>query len=329
MSDHGNPEKLSKSRPEPPLKVPNKIYETELYRLQTELAKLQRWVKQTGARIVIIFEGRDAAGKGGTIKRLTEYLSPRVARVVALPTPTEREKTQWYFQRYISHLPAAGEIVIFDRSWYNRAGVEKVMGFATPIQVQKFMQQCPTFERMLVEDGIMLRKYWFSVSDKVQYERFSRRLHDPLRQWKLSPMDLESITRWEDYSRAKDEMLVHTDTTECPWYQVSSDSKKAARLNMIAHFLSTVPYTDLPSDTAPITLPDRPPSSGYVRTSFETVRSVPNHAAEVVSRAKAGEIPFVTLDPAPADAASPAAESAEDGEDDKKKKRKKKKKKTK
>ena len=255
MSDQGNPGTLLKEDPEHATKVPLKIYETEMYRLQTELAKLQRWVKQTGARIVIIFEGRDAAGKGGTIKRLTEYLSPRVARVVALPTPTEREKTEWYFQRYIAHLPAAGEIVIFDRSWYNRAGVEKVMGFATAAQVQKFMQQCPTFERMLVEDGIMLRKYWFSVSDKVQYERFSRRLHDPLRQWKLSPMDLESISRWEDYSRAKDEMLVHTDTTECPWYQVPSDSKKAARLNMISHFLSTIPYKDLPSDSGPIELP--------------------------------------------------------------------------
>ncbi|MDD7540711.1 MAG: polyphosphate kinase 2 [Mobiluncus porci] len=274
-------------------KVPLKIYETEIYRLQTELAKLQRWVKSTGARIVVIFEGRDAAGKGGTIKRLTEYLSPRVARVVALPTPTEREKTQWYFQRYIAHLPAAGEIVIFDRSWYNRAGVEKVMGFATAKQVQKFMQQCPTFERMLVEDGIMLRKYWFSVSDQVQYERFARRLHDPLRQWKLSPMDLESISRWEDYSRAKDEMLVHTDTTECPWYQVPSDSKKAARLNMISHFLSTIPYTDVDDGAAPIVLPVRPPSKGYIRPPMDTVRYVPNHAAEVVARAKAGQIPFV------------------------------------
>lgn len=294
MEGNGNPGELLHREPEKPTKVPNKIYETEMYRLQTELAKLQRWVKQTGARIVVIFEGRDAAGKGGTIKRLTEYLSPRVARVVALPTPTEREKTEWYFQRYIAHLPAAGEIVIFDRSWYNRAGVEKVMGFATPLQVQKFMQQCPTFERMLVEDGIMLRKYWFSVSDKVQYERFARRLNDPLRQWKLSPMDLESITRWEDYSRAKDEMLVHTDTASCPWYQVPSDSKKAARLNMIAHFLSSIPYQDLPSDTEPITLPERPPSSGYVRTSFDTVHTVPNHAAAVVARAKAGEVPFVT-----------------------------------
>lgn len=321
-------------------KVPKKIYETELYRLQTELAKLQKWVKKTGARIVIIFEGRDAAGKGGTIKRLTEYLSPRVARVVALPTPTERETTQWYFQRYIAHLPAAGEIVIFDRSWYNRAGVEKVMEFASPTQVQKFMQQCPTFERMLVEDGIYLRKYWFSVSDKVQYERFKSRLHDPLRQWKLSPMDLESITRWEDYSRAKDEMLVHTDRSEAPWYQVPSDSKKAARLNMIAHFLSSIPYTYIPEENE-IRMPQRPPSKGYVRPSLDTVRYVPDHAAEVVARAKSGKVPFVSQNSYPATAnpegdmehpkASnpaliPAEESpAKDSESKKKKKQKKKK----
>lgn len=269
-------------------RVPLKIYETEMYRLQTELAKLQRWVKVSGARIVIIFEGRDAAGKGGTIKRLTEYLSPRVARVVALPTPTEREKTQWYFQRYISHLPAAGEIVIFDRSWYNRAGVEKVMGFATAQQVKQFMQQCPTFERMLVEDGIYLRKYWFSVSDRVQYERFQSRLNDPLRQWKLSPMDLESISRWEDYSRAKDEMLVHTDTTSCPWYHVPSDSKRAARLNMISHFLSSIPYTDVDDGKAPIQLPKRPPSTGYVRPPLATSQYVPDHASAVVLRARHG-----------------------------------------
>ena len=273
-------------------KIPNKLYEAELYRLQTELAKLQKWVKKTGARIVIIFEGRDAAGKGGTIKRLTEYLSPRVARVVALPTPTERESTQWYFQRYIQHLPAAGEIVIFDRSWYNRAGVEKVMGFATPIQTKRFMQQCPTFERMLVEDGIMLRKYWFSVSDEVQYERFRSRLSDPLRQWKLSPMDLESITRWEEYSRAKDEMLVHTDRPEAPWFQVPSDSKKAARLNMISHFLSTIPYEDLP-DEAPIELPQRPPSTGYVRPPINTLQYVPDHAAEIIREARLGMLPQV------------------------------------
>lgn len=268
--------------------IPKKIYERELYRLQGELAKLQRWVKVTGSRIVIIFEGRDAAGKGGTIKRITEYLSPRVARVVALPTPTEREKTQWYFQRYINHMPAAGEIVLLDRSWYNRAVVEKVMGFATPAQVQLFMRQCPLFEQMLVQDGIYLRKYWFSVSDKVQMERFQSRLSDPLRQWKLSPMDLESITRWEDYSRAKDEMMVHTDTPYAPWYHVASDSKKQARLNMIHHLLSSIPYEDVP-DGEKIVLPKRPESKGYERPSVSISSYVPDYASEVVNKYKAGK----------------------------------------
>ena len=267
-------------------KIPNKVYEAELYRLQGELGKLQTWVKATGARIVIIFEGRDAAGKGGTIKRMTEYLSPRVARIVALPKPTERQETQWYFQRYIEHLPAAGEIVLFDRSWYNRAGVEKVMGFARPEQVQLFMRQCPIFEQMLVEDGIYLRKYWFSVSDKVQYKRFESRLGDPLRQWKLSPMDLESITRWADYSRAKDDMMVHTDTSVAPWHHVLSDSKKQARLNMIHHFLSSIPYTEIQSEAEPIKLPPRPDSSGYVRPSVAVSKYVPDFAGEVAKQHK-------------------------------------------
>ncbi len=271
-------------------KIPNKIYNQELYRLQGELAKLQRWVKETGARIVIIFEGRDAAGKGGTIKRITEYLSPRVARVVALPTPTERQKTQWYFQRYIPHLPAAGEMVLFDRSWYNRAVVEKVMNFATPQQVQRFMRQCPLFEQMLVEDGIHLRKYWFSVSDKVQMERFQSRLSDPLRQWKLSPMDLESITRWEDYSRAKDDMMVHTDTAYAPWHHVASDSKKQARLNMIHHLLQSLPYEDVPEGD-PIVLPDRPASKGYERPSVSISKYVPDYASKLVEEYKAGKRP--------------------------------------
>ncbi len=227
-------------------KLPRKQYEKELLRLQTELVRLQEWVRATGARLVVIFEGRDAAGKGGTIKRVTEHLNPRVARITALPKPTERERTQWYFQRYVEHLPAAGEIVLFDRSWYNRAGVEHVMGFCTREEYQLFLRQCPIFERMLVEDGILLRKYWFSVSDEEQQERFRRRLDDPLRRWKLSPMDLESITRWEDYSRAKDEMLVHTDVSEAPWYVVESDDKRRARLNMIAHLLGSVPYQDVP-----------------------------------------------------------------------------------
>jgi polyphosphate kinase len=252
-------------------------YEAELFRLQAELVKVQEWVKAEGQRIVVVFEGRDAAGKGGTIKRITEYLNPRVARIAALPTPTEREKTQWYFQRYVEHLPAAGEITLFDRSWYNRAGVERVMGFCTPTEHRRFLHQCPIFERLLVEDGILLRKYWFSVSDQEQQRRFKARLKDPMRQWKLSPMDLESITRWEDYSRAKDEMMVHTDIPEAPWYVVESDSKKRARLNMIAHLLSTIPYTEVPLPA--LDLPARPAPRGYERPPREHTTYVPDHAA--------------------------------------------------
>jgi len=269
-------------------KISNRTYEAEMHRLQGELAKLQVWVKETGQRIVIIFEGRDAAGKGGTIKRITEYLSPRVARIAALPAPTERERTQWYFQRYIAHLPAAGEIVLFDRSWYNRAGVEKVMGFASAREVMRFMRQAPIFEQMLVEDGIMLRKYWFSVSDRVQYDRFQRRLHDPLRLWKLSPMDLESITKWEEYSRAKDEMLVHTDTPIAPWYQVGSDSKKAARINMIHHLLESIPYKEIP--LGEIELPPRPEGFGYRRPSVTVNTYVPDYAATLQPVTKGPEI---------------------------------------
>ncbi|MEU8436132.1 polyphosphate kinase 2 [Streptomyces sp. NPDC029216] len=253
------------------------LYEAELLRLQTELIKLQEWVRSEGARLVVVFEGRDAAGKGGTIKRVAEHLNPRVARIAALPKPTERERTQWYFQRYVSHLPAGGEIVLLDRSWYNRAGVEHVMGFCTPAEHQLFLRQCPVFERMLVEDGILLRKYWFSVSDAVQEERFRRRAADPLRRWKLSPMDLESLTRWEAYSRAKDEMLVHTDTADAPWYVVESDDKRSARINMIAHLLSSVPYEDV--TPPPLTLPARPASTGYERPSKELRTVVPDHAA--------------------------------------------------
>ena len=270
-------------------KVSNKIYEAEMYRLQGELGKVQRWVKKTGARVVIIFEGRDAAGKGGTIKRITEYLSPRVARIAALPAPTERESTQWYLQRYVAHLPAAGEIVLFDRSWYNRAGVEKVMGFCTPREAMRFMRQCPIFEQMLVEDGIHLRKYWFSVSDRVQYARFQKRLDDPLRQWKLSPMDMESITRWEEYSRAKDEMMVHTDTPVAPWYHVASDSKKAARLNMIHHLLESLPYEDLPP-AKPAQMPERPEGFGYRRPSLSVSNYVPDWAA-TLPKSTTGPIP--------------------------------------
>jgi polyphosphate kinase 2 len=255
-------------------------YEAELLRLQAELVKVQEWARAEDQRIVVIFEGRDAAGKGGTIKRIAQYLSPRIARIEALPAPTERERTQWYFQRYIDRLPAGGEIVLFDRSWYNRAGVEKVMGFCTPEQHRRFLQQCPIFERMLVEDGILLRKYWFSVSDAEQQRRFESRLRDPLRQWKLSPMDLESITRWEDYSRAKDEMMVHTDITEAPWYIVESDVKRRARLNMMAHLLSTLPYR--PVEPPALTLPARPESRGYQRPPRAMSTYVPDHVASLI-----------------------------------------------
>ncbi|MFZ5871162.1 MAG: polyphosphate kinase 2, partial [Actinomycetota bacterium] len=243
------------------MKLPREAYETELRRLQARLVELQEWVKEEGARVVVVFEGRDAAGKGSTIKRVTEYLNPRVARIVALPAPTERERTQWYFQRYVQHLPAAGEIVLFDRSWYNRAGVEWVMGFCTKAEHQRFLHQCPIFERLLVEDGVLLRKYWFSVSDAEQERRFASRLKDPMRRWKLSPMDLESIVRWEDYSRAKDQMFVHTDIPESPWYVVEADDKRRARINMISHLLQSIPFTDV--QRVPLTLPKRPAPTGY------------------------------------------------------------------
>jgi polyphosphate kinase 2 len=262
-------------------KLPRELYETELLRLQGELVKMQEWVRTEGARIVIIFEGRDAAGKGGAIKRVTEFLNPRVARITALPAPTERERTEWYFQRYIEHLPAAGELVLFDRSWYNRAGVEHVMGFCTKEEYSRFMHQCPIFERLLVEDGILLRKYWFSVSDEEQQHRFKSRLHDPLRRWKLSPMDLQSITHWEDYSRAKDEMFIHTDIPEAPWHVVESEDKRNARINMIAHLLSTIPYHKVREPD--LKLPPRPPSQGYVRAPRDMQAYVPDHAAELLA----------------------------------------------
>ncbi len=261
-------------------RMPKKTYEDELFRLQGELVKLQEWVRAERARLVVIFEGRDAAGKGSTIKRVTQYLNPRVARIAALPAPTEREKTQWYFQRYVEHLPAGGEITLFDRSWYNRAGVERVMGYCTPVEYQRFLRQCPIFERLLIEDGVLLRKYWFSVSDGEQEKRFRSRLEDPMRRWKLSPMDLESITRWEDYSRAKDEMFVHTDTPEAPWYVVESEDKRTARINMIAHLLSTVPFHDV--TRPPLDLPKRPPSRGYERPPREMQTQVPDHARQLV-----------------------------------------------
>ena len=261
-------------------KLDNALYEAELNRQQAELVEMQEWVKATGARIVVVFEGRDAAGKGGAIKRITEYLNPRVASVVALPAPTERQKTQWYFQRYVEHLPAAGEIRLFDRSWYNRAGVEKVMGYCTAEEHIRFLRQCPIFERMLIDDGIKLRKYWFSVSDKEQEKRFKSRMTDPMRRWKLSPTDLESITRWEDYSRAKDEMFVHTDVEPARWHVVEAEDKKRARLNMIQHLLDSIPYSHV--DRPDIKFPKRPKGSGYERTARSLQRYVPDHSSTIV-----------------------------------------------
>src|ERR1022692_2820133 len=247
-------------------------YDQEFRRLQVERVKFQEWVRNRGLRVVALFEGRDAAGKGGTIKRITESLNPRVCRVVALTAPTEREKTQWYFQRYVAHLPAAGEIVLFDRSWYNRAGVERVMGFCTEAEYFEFLHSCPQFERMLARAGIILNKYWFSVSDEEQERRFQQRLKDPTKRWKLSPMDLESRARWVEYSRAKDEMFAHTDIKQIPWYVVNADNKKSARLNVIRHLLSTVPYEDLTPE--PIKLPtlDR---RKYVRPPITDQNFVP------------------------------------------------------
>lgn len=261
-------------------KLPTKVYEAELRRLQTELVTMQEWIKDTGSRLLVIFEGRDAAGKGSAIKRISEYLNPRSCRISALPAPSAREKTQWYFQRYIEHLPAGGEIVLFDRSWYNRAGVERVMGFCTDEEYERFLRQAPVFEQLLIEDGIMLRKYWFSVSDVEQQRRFQSREHDPMRRWKLSPMDLESITRWVDYSKAKDENFAHTDTALSPWYTVESEDKKRSRLNVIAHLLSTVPYANI--DPQPVQIPERPPIGDYVRPPRETFRYVPDHAESLL-----------------------------------------------
>jgi polyphosphate kinase len=258
-------------------KVPRKLYEQELQRLQGELVQMKEWVRTSGERLVVVFEGRDAAGKGGAIKRIAEYLNPRAARIIALPAPTEREREQWYFQRYVAHLPAAGEIVLFDRSWYTRASVEHVMGFCTPEEYRRFLQQCPIFERLLVEDGIRLVKYWFSVSDEEQERRFRSRRDDPLRSWKLSPMDLESRARWVDYSRAKDEMFVHTDIAEAPWYVVEADDKRRARLNCICHLLSLVPYERVLEP--PLELPPRPPATDYERPPRDLFRYVPDHTA--------------------------------------------------
>lgn len=255
-------------------KLKTSFYDKELTKLHIELVKLQEWVQRTGLKVVVIFEGRDAAGKGGAIKRITEPLNPRVCRVVALPAPTEREKTQWYFQRYAQHLPAAGEIVLFDRSWYNRAGVERVMSFCSEEEHLEFLRSCPEFERMLIRSGIQLIKYWFSVSDVEQERRFQRRIVHPTKRWKLSPIDLESRSHWLDYSKAKDAMFAHTDTKQSPWFVVEADDKKRARLNVIHHFLKQIDYEHL--SQTPITLPPRQDQGAYVRTPKHEQTFVPN-----------------------------------------------------
>ena len=254
-------------------KLTESYYLHELFHLQEELVKLQYWIKEKGLKVCILFEGRDAAGKGGVIKRVTERTSPRIIRVVALGIPTEKEKTQWYFQRWSAHLPAAGEMVLFDRSWYTRAVTEHVMGFCSEQEYREFLRSCPQYERMLVRSGIVLLKYWFSVSDEEQERRFRQRAVDPKRRWKLSPMDLESWNRWLDYSKAKDRMMEYTDIKQCPWYVVPSDDKKRARLNCISHILTMIPYQDILPE--PIELPDREDQGGYVRPPFEEQTFVP------------------------------------------------------
>jgi polyphosphate kinase len=254
-------------------KLKKKKYNRELAKLQIELVKLQEWIKKKGLKVVVIFEGRDAAGKGSVIKRITQRLNPRICRVVALGMPTEREKTQWYFQRYVPHLPAAGEMVLFDRSWYNRAGVEHVMGFCTDGEYREFLRTCPEFERMLMRSGIFLIKYWFSVSDEEQEVRFRARLEDPTKRWKLSPMDLASREKWVEYSEAKDEMFRHTDIKQSPWYVVQADNKKKARLNCITHLLSLINYKDLTPE--PMKLPPRKARKAYVRPPITDQTFVP------------------------------------------------------
>jgi polyphosphate kinase 2 len=270
--------------PTKPKRIKKSVYEAELRRLQAELVTAQEWVKATGSRVLVIFEGRDAAGKGSAIKRVTEYLNPRVARIEALPVPTERERGQWYYQRYIQHLPTRGEIVLFDRSWYNRAGVEKVMGYCTPEEYRRFLHQTPIFERLLVEDGIILLKYWFSVSDSEQEARFRSRASDPMRRWKLSQTDLLSITKWVEYSKAKDEMFVHCDISEAPWWSVESEDKRTSRLNMISHLLSQIPYERI---TPPeVDFPERPPATDYERPPLSLTRFVPDVTSSLRSSGK-------------------------------------------
>jgi polyphosphate kinase len=261
-------------------RIPKQPYEAELKRLQVELVNMQRWVISSGARVVVLFEGRDAAGKGGAIKRIMEYLNPRSARVIALPTPSEREHGQWYFQRYIERLPSAGQIVLMDRSWYNRAGVERVMGYCTDEEYERFLRQTPVLERLLIEDGIILIKYWFSVSDTEQEKRLKARLHDPMRRWKLSETDVLSITKWEEYSLAKDEMFARTDVMDSPWWTIESDDKRASRINVISHLLSQIPYEHL--DPEKVKIPKRPDAPDYERPSRELFKYVPDHAAELL-----------------------------------------------
>lgn len=261
-------------------KISKKAYENEIEKLNIELVKLQEWVRYKGMKVVILFEGRDAAGKGGVIKRITEPLNPRYCKIVALGTPTEREKTQWYFQRYVSNLPAAGEMVLFDRSWYNRAGVEKVMGFCTEEEYQEFLLQNPSFENMLIRSGIILVKYWFSVSDEEQEQRFVDRMKDPTKRWKLSPMDMESRKHWVDYSRAKDVMFAHTDTKQSPWYVVDADIKKHARINCITHLLSLFDYEDLTPDE--IELPKKQKDENYIRPPMDTQTFVPDVCGKLI-----------------------------------------------
>ncbi len=265
------PTALEQEQPAP--KLAAKTYEKELSRLRIELARMQTWVRKTGTRVVVVFEGRDAAGKGGTIGRIVEPMNPRFARVVALDKPTERERTQWYFQRYVPHLPAAGEIVLFDRSWYNRAGVEWVMGYCSEEEYREFLRSCPMFERLLIYSGVQVIKYWFSVSPDEQERRFQARIDDPTKRWKLSEVDLQSRTRWDDYSRAKDQMMLYTDIPQARWYTVNCNDKRKGRLNCIQHLLSLVPYEQI--DYPRVELPPRPPDTGYVRPSIESQNLVP------------------------------------------------------
>ncbi len=275
-ADHDTPKGGDREPPKGPNRqgrLKKAFYEAELVKLQTELVKLQEWIKYKKLKIVVIFEGRDAAGKGGAITRITQQLNPRICRVVALPAPTERERTQWYFQRYAVHLPAGGEMVLLDRSWYNRAGVELVMGFCTDEEYREFLRSCPEFERMLVRSGIQLIKYWFSVSDEEQERRFQARIHHPTKHWKLSPMDLQSRSRWVEYSKAKDQMFAHTDIKQAPWYVVNADNKRRARLNVIHHLLGMIDYEDISPE--PVTLPPRQEKTGYVRPPMADQTFVP------------------------------------------------------